>query len=146
LRNLLEVRLGVNVPIISLLEGHSIARLSAQILEQLTCAPLPAARQEPPRAAEGECPLSHGQAALWYLHQLDPDSVAYNVNLAARIGSDVDVPALGRALQGLVDRHPALRTTFTGRFGEPVQRLHERVELNLDEIDAAAWGRDDCSG
>jgi len=70
-------------------------------------------------------PLSHNQQGIWFLCQLAPESTIYNVNFAARICSDIDIPALRRAFQSLVDRHPSLRTTFAVRSGKPVQQIHE---------------------
>ena len=32
-------------------------------------------------------PLSHGQQALWFLHQLVPGTAAYNVVFSARVSS-----------------------------------------------------------
>ena len=83
--------------------------------------------------------LSYSQRAMWFLHQTGPESVAYNVAFAARIRSDVDVPVLRRAFQCLVDRHAALRTTYSMVNGAPVQRVHSSAELCFEEIDAAAW-------
>ena len=72
-------------------------------------------------------PLSYNQQGIWFLYQLAPESMVYNVNFAARIRSDLDIPALRRAFQALVDRHPALRTTFSVRSGKPVQRVHQQL-------------------
>ena len=74
-------------------------------------------------------PLSHNQQGIWFLCQLAPASTIYNVNFAARISSDLDIPALRRAFQLLVERHPSLRTTFEVRSGKPVQQIHERWEV-----------------
>src|SRR3989304_7531008 len=71
--------------------------------------------------------LSHNQQGIWFLNQLAPQSTIYNVNFAARICSDVNTPALRRAFQSLVDRHPLLRTTFAVRSGKPVQQVHEHL-------------------
>ena len=49
------------------------------------------------------------------------------------------MPALRWAFQCLVDRHAALRTTYSMVNGAPVQRVHSRAELCFEEIDAAAW-------
>lgn len=84
-------------------------------------------------------PLSYNQQGIWFLYQLAPESMVYNVNFAARIRSDVDIPALRRAFQALVDRHPALRTTFSVRSGKPAQRVHPQLAVHFVEIDAAAW-------
>ena len=69
-------------------------------------------------------PAAHGQRALWFLHQSDPSSAAYNVMFSARVRSVIDLPALRRSLQALVDRHPSLRTTFGEESDRLVQRVH----------------------
>ncbi len=84
-------------------------------------------------------PLSYGQQALWYTHQLAPDSTAYNTAFATRICSPVDVPALHRTWQALLDRHAALRTTFALRDGEPVQEVHDSQAVDFAHLDATAW-------
>ena len=45
-------------------------------------------------------PLSHGQASLWFVHQLAPTSPAYNFVFAARIADDVDPATLRRRSRG----------------------------------------------
>src|SRR5271166_5130250 len=51
-------------------------------------------------------PASHGQRALWFVNQSLPGSAAYNVVFSARVRSAIDLPALHRSFQALVDRHP----------------------------------------
>jgi len=85
------------------------------------------------------CPLSFGQRALWFLYRVAPDSAAYNIPLAVRIRSPLDVAALRRAFQTLVDRHPSLRTSFSESHGQPVQRVHAHQDIDLAETDAASW-------
>jgi hypothetical protein len=87
-------------------------------------------------------PLSYNQQGIWFLYQLAPESMVYNVNFAARIRSILDVRALRRAFQALVDRHPALRTTFSVRGGKPVQRVHQNLRVHFEEIDASDWNSD----
>jgi hypothetical protein len=84
-------------------------------------------------------PLSYNQQGIWFLYQLAPESMVYNVNFAARIRSDIDISALRRAFQALVDRHPALRTTFCVRSGKPAQRVHPQLAVHFVETDASAW-------
>ncbi|AGC46256.1 non-ribosomal peptide synthetase [Myxococcus stipitatus DSM 14675] len=87
-------------------------------------------------AADGESihPLSHGQQALWFVAQLAPDSIAYNTALSLRIVTEVDVPALRRACQRLVERHGVLRTTFGTRRGQPVQKVRRRDSLCFEHV------------
>lgn len=83
--------------------------------------------------------LSQGQRALWFLHRLAPGSAAYNLLYAAHIRSTLDVPALQRALQTLIQRHPILSSTYTMRAGEPVQRFHPGQKVPVEVIDASTW-------
>ncbi len=67
-------------------------------------------------------PLSWAQQRLWFLDQLDPAAgAAYHMPVALRLHGTLDRPALCRALDRLVARHEALRTTFAGGDGGPVQ-------------------------
>ncbi len=69
-------------------------------------------------------PLSFEQERLWFLSQLDPRaSRAYHVPIALPMKGRLDVAALRRALDAIVARHEALRTTFVAVDGAPVQRI-----------------------
>ena len=84
-------------------------------------------------------PLSHGQQALWYLHQVAPDSAAYNVAFVARVRGRVDASALRAAFLEVVDRHPSLRTTFPRTDGPPVQTIRHHPEVSFEQTDASGW-------
>jgi surfactin family lipopeptide synthetase A len=84
-------------------------------------------------------PLSDNQQGIWFLSQFAPESSIYNVSFAARIRSDVDIPAFRRAFQALVDRHASLRTTIAVHSGKPVQQIHEHQPVQFEEIDASTW-------
>src|SRR5215472_890577 len=96
-------------------------------------------RAEKPRNA----PLSHGQKSLWVAQQVAPSSRAYNEAHAWRILSPVDVKALRRAFQALTDRHAVLRTTYPSPQGEPIQQIHDRVEVSFDYVDASSWNSEE---
>jgi len=93
-------------------------------------------------------PLSYGQRSLWFLHRLAPGSPAYTITYAGRIRGDLDVSALERAAQELVDRHAILRTTYAVRDGQPVQLVHPqwpvriaRHDLGPDDVQLDEWLR-----
>jgi amino acid adenylation domain-containing protein len=93
-------------------------------------------------------PLSYGQRSLWFVHKLAPASAAYTITYAGRISGELDVPALERAAQVLVDRHPMLRTTYAERDGQSVQLVHSqwpvriaRHRLGPGEPDLDEWIR-----
>ncbi|HYR07484.1 MAG TPA: amino acid adenylation domain-containing protein, partial [Longimicrobium sp.] len=72
-------------------------------------------------------PLSFAQQRLWFLEQLGGTGAAYHVPMRLRLRGALDRGALERALDRIVARHEALRTTFPAVDGEPVQRI-ARVE------------------
>lgn len=88
-------------------------------------------------------PLSHGQQALWFLYKLAPQSWAYNTLFTARIRSEVDVAALRRSFQALVARHPSLRTTYKVRDRQPLQQIHNHLEVPFEQLDASTWNWDE---
>jgi amino acid adenylation domain-containing protein/FkbH-like protein len=100
----------------------------------------PAARAEP-------APLSWAQQRLWFIHQLEGASCAYHIPLALRLTGDLDVASVHVALNTVLSRHEALRTTFSLMGGEPVQVIAQASDLDLafcnyeallaDERDAA---------
>ncbi len=128
--------LNVNLPATSFLSDHSIAQLAA-MARSASFASAPATRQDQKETMNE--PLSYGQRALWFLHQLAPESPAYNIASAVRIRAELDVAALNQAFQVIVDRHPALRTTFTSANGEPAQKVHERMDVCFLFEDATNW-------
>ncbi|HEX5760111.1 MAG TPA: amino acid adenylation domain-containing protein, partial [Thermoanaerobaculia bacterium] len=126
LRSAVEERTGAVIPLDALLAGMTLRGLEAAVraAAHVPAAAAPAAEPDRP----GEHPLSEGQRALWFLDRLDPSAAACNLAGAARIGEGLDAGALRRALARLAERHPALRTTFEARSGEPVRRVHSRLE------------------
>ena len=90
-----------------------------------------------------ECPVSPGQNALLFLHRMAPRSPAYNVAFVARVISEVNVTALERAMQRVVDRHAALRTTYQERDGDLRQVIHGAMELRLKQVDASGWSEEE---
>ncbi|QLE41852.1 amino acid adenylation domain-containing protein [Nostoc sp. C052] len=89
--------------------------------------------------------LSHGQKALWSLYQLTPNSTAYNAMYAAKLVTNLDIPALKQAAQGLVQRHPVLRTTFATTDGEPVQTVHENQQVDFSIEEAFDFDQDNIN-
>ncbi|MEM7125919.1 MAG: amino acid adenylation domain-containing protein [Chloroflexota bacterium] len=84
-------------------------------------------------------PLSYGQQALWFEYQLSPEDDSYNVSFALRIQSPLNLEALEQACKDLVNRHPALRTTFANHADEPIQCVHRYQEVKINQIDATTW-------
>ncbi|HKG81282.1 MAG TPA: condensation domain-containing protein, partial [Pyrinomonadaceae bacterium] len=82
-------------------------------------------------------PLSFAQYRLWFLHQLEPQSVAYNLPVAIRLKGRLDVQSLERALSELVRRHESLRTRFAVEAEQPVQVISSKTNFSVAHIAAA---------
>ncbi|HVG20241.1 MAG TPA: amino acid adenylation domain-containing protein [Blastocatellia bacterium] len=146
LKNRIQADLGVAVPIFTLFESASISNIADAILERLAePGAATTSRIEPLTEATGEHPLSYNQQSLWFLNQLAPESAAYNVLFSVRIVSEPNVPALRRAFQRLIDRHPSLRTTYAARDGRPIQIIQARQEVSFEVCDAAALNADELN-
>ncbi len=87
---------------------------------------------------EGPVPASSPQRRIWFLQQMEPESPAYNITAAVRLRGEVDLPAMVRALNEVVRRHEALRTTFAVADGQPVQVIAERLTLDLPLTDLSS--------
>jgi amino acid adenylation domain-containing protein len=107
-------------------EQHELLRLLLEEEEGIT---LDERSAIPKRADTGPAPLSFAQQRLWFLHQMEPDSPAYNVPLALRLTGELDLPTLAAALGEVVRRHEVLRTTFAETAGQPVQVVHPPMPL-----------------
>lgn len=123
---------GVDLPLRRVF-SHPSPDLMAEAIGEAGAAdtdtPVPAVRTTP-------MPMSSAQQRLWFLDQLQPDTATYNVSTALRLEGDLDVAALARSLDGLVDRHESLRTTFTGE-GQWIA-ARGTVNLELGEWDERA--------
>ncbi|HSU17577.1 non-ribosomal peptide synthetase [Longimicrobium sp.] len=88
----------------------------------------------------GRLALSFAQQRLWFLEQLGDMGSTYHVRRALRLKGELDRDALGRALDRIVARHEALRTTFAVVDGEPEQRIHADGAFHLREHDLRGDG------
>ncbi len=62
----------------------------------------------------GTAPSTEGQREIWAATQMGEDaSAAFNESVSLRFAGDLDVAAFEGAVQDLVTRHEALRTTFS---------------------------------
>ena len=110
----------VDLPLQAIFENPSVAAL-AKTVEQARASDEQAVRPISKRSGTGPTELSPAQQGLWFLEQLDPQTAAYNIHIAARLRGPLTVEALDRSLDAIVRRHEALRTTFRLSHGQPVQ-------------------------
>ncbi|MEV7600679.1 non-ribosomal peptide synthase/polyketide synthase [Kitasatospora sp. NPDC089797] len=122
-----------------LLFSHPVLADLAEALGAPAAAPGPAVIPVVDDPA-GEPPLSYAQQRLWFLDRFEPGGTEYTTLSVLRLRGTLDRDALGAALDGLVERHAALRTTFAERDGRAHQvvRPPYPVELPAEETDPDA--------
>ena len=85
----LEQRFGVSLPLPSLLDGMTIRQVTRRLLESNDGAPTALRPTRTHQSDAFEHPVSHNQSALWFLHQLAPESTAANAALLLNITGEV---------------------------------------------------------
>ncbi|MBV9773203.1 MAG: AMP-binding protein, partial [Gemmatimonadetes bacterium] len=126
----------VEVPLRALFEAPTVARLAARVDDLLrlgTGVQLPPLRPVPRDGSP--LPLSFAQQRLWFIHQLEPRSPAYNMPSPLRLRGRLEVATLERALTELVRRHESLRTVFRSVEGEPVQVIRPAELATIPVVD-----------
>ncbi|MBV8201880.1 MAG: AMP-binding protein, partial [Acidobacteria bacterium] len=141
--NRLQERLGEALPVAAIFDAPTIERLARFLAERHpgAVAGLLGAHGEPaadgrPKAAgpagpaacrrrgerpAGPLPASFAQQRLWFLDRLQPGSPLYAIPVAFWLEGELDRRALALALNEIVRRHEALRTTIQAVAGEAVQ-------------------------
>jgi acyl-CoA synthetase (AMP-forming)/AMP-acid ligase II/aryl carrier-like protein len=83
-------------------------------------------------------PLTYPQEALWFLDQLQPGDPAYNRPLFLRLEGKLQLAALERCLNEIIQRHAILRTVFPSQDGTPQQRITPYQPFSLPVLDIRA--------
>ncbi|AZG48096.1 non-ribosomal peptide synthetase [Gordonia insulae] len=115
---------GVDVPVRVLFESRSL-RAVADYLDEQRGADTGSAPESLP--VPEHLPLAHPQRRMWIHHRYDPESTAYHVPVVIRIAGDIDIAALQKAVDAVVDTHAVLRTVYPDTEAGPVQRILDRA-------------------
>jgi len=125
----------VDTPLHNLFEHPTISGLAKCVEIETQHSSLTADPPILPIARNGKKPLSHAQARLWFLDQLEPGSAFYNIPAAVRLSGKLDARALEHSLNQIISRHEALRTNFDIQDGQPVQVIAPSLTLTLPLVD-----------
>jgi len=104
---------GIDTPAVldSLVELSALREHYQPVLAEIVAEAQPAKKDEQVRRS---IPLTDSQRQLWITTQMgESASAAYNESITLHMRGPLDLPALQRALQQMVDRHESLRVTFS---------------------------------
>ncbi len=80
-------------------------------------------------------PLSPAQQRLWFMEQLNSDVPVYNEAEAVRLTGELNVDAVEKAMNVIVDRHEVLRSTIKVIDDVPHAVVHKSWPLRFKNID-----------
>jgi amino acid adenylation domain-containing protein/thioester reductase-like protein len=126
-------RMNIDVPLKLLFERPSVAQFAVLLGEAAASSTPSIARID--RTQFERLPLSFAQERLWFINQLEPGRVAYNIPLAVRLTGTLDVSVVESALKQIIERHESLRTVFPNRDGRPEQRIVDHLDWHLESVD-----------
>ncbi|HKH43176.1 MAG TPA: amino acid adenylation domain-containing protein, partial [Thermoanaerobaculia bacterium] len=127
---------GIELPLRAAFEASALSALA----ERVALALAHRGGEAPPIVPvprDRELPLSFAQERLWLLHQVEPESPLFNIPLRIVLRGRLDIDALQRSLDAIVDRHEILRTTFPESLGRARQTAAVGLRLGLPVIDLA---------
>ncbi len=131
--------LHADLPVRSVFESPTPASLAQAVVQRqrsqqgLAASPI----ERVPR--NQRLPLSFAQQRLWVLDQIEPNNPLYNLPRPLRLIGPLNVPALEKALNGIVARHEVLRTTYVAERGQPYQVIAEELIQPLPVIDVSRF-------
>lgn len=87
------------------------------------------------RAATEPALPSFAQARLWFLDHLMGGTPAYNIPFALQLSGPLEVGLLERSLNFVLQRHPALFSTFPAQEGQPTLVLRPfQLKLEVESL------------
>ncbi|MCB1034349.1 MAG: AMP-binding protein, partial [Acidobacteria bacterium] len=138
---LIRQTFGVELPVREIFSHPTVARqveALAPLRGQLTLPP------PQPSGQPGPFPLSFAQHRLWILDRLSGPSAVYNMPGHVRIRGPLEVRALERAINGLVERQAALRIRIEDGDGGGQQRVEPYAPFPLNVVDVGGLSPEDA--
>ncbi|WP_431194437.1 amino acid adenylation domain-containing protein [Pseudomonas synxantha] len=136
--------LGVQLPLSTLFRNPTFSGLLAAIEgargSEKVCETLQRVRAP---STMTHFPLTAAQARLWFLERLTPGTSAYHMPVALRLTGVLDVSALRRAFNLVVDRHETLRANFGVIDAEPVQWFASSTDIDVPLLTGMCMSHDE---
>ncbi|UCH93240.1 MAG: amino acid adenylation domain-containing protein, partial [Candidatus Aminicenantes bacterium] len=90
--------------------------------------------------------LSSAQKRLYILDQMEPDNTVYNMPMVYHLETGCDIKRLEDAFRQLIRRHESFRTSFITVNDEPVQKIHDEVEFEIEYFNLATENTENTEG
>ncbi|MGB7605872.1 MAG: amino acid adenylation domain-containing protein [Lutisporaceae bacterium] len=82
--------------------------------------------------------LSYAQQRLWIINQKEPGNTAYNMAGRMLFKESMDLEAVKKTFEQLIERHESLRTRFKYIEDKPVQSIEAKVDFEVPVRDLSS--------
>jgi len=135
--------LGIALSLRALFDGPTVAKL-ARMVQGMDGEAVPKREPIKPLADPSRGPMSVMQERLYLLEQFNPGQITYNTPSAHRLRGPLTLDAFQAALNAMIQRQSVLRTTIGLVDGEPMQIVHDAVDVDVtDVVDVSHLPRDE---
>ncbi len=127
--NKIQKELNVKVPmneVFDRLEIKSLAKYIESLQHEIVYQPIKQSSKK------DVYPLSSAQKRLYFIHEFNPTTVTYNIPKVIKIKGKPNKTKIKKAFCQLIERHEILRTSFLMQGSDPVQKIHEKVDFELE--------------
>ncbi|ACE85950.1 non-ribosomal peptide synthetase [Cellvibrio japonicus] len=119
--------LSTELPLRALFETNDLRSLAKRV----ACEAVTAITPIKPVFRGDALPLSYAQQRQWVLWQLAPESAAYHMSVALKLTGTLNLEALKKSFDLLIDRHETLRTYFVEGETGVHQVIAKELPLSL---------------
>ncbi|BDU16074.1 non-ribosomal peptide synthetase [Lysobacter auxotrophicus] len=135
--------LGIALSLRALFDGPTVAKL-ARMVQGIDGEAAPKREPIKPLADRTRGPMSVMQERLYLLEQFNPGQITYNTPSAHRLRGPLQLDAFQAALNAMIQRQSVLRTTIALVDGEPMQVVHDAVDVGItDVVDVSDLAKDE---
>ncbi|MEJ8545006.1 amino acid adenylation domain-containing protein [Brevibacillus borstelensis] len=124
--------LDVEIPLKALFESPTIAEMASYI----AAAGKTSYASIQPAEQRDHYPVSSAQKRMYLLYQLEGAGISYNMPGMMILDGVLERERFEAALQKLIERHEILRTSYEMIGEELIQKIHERVGVPIEYMEA----------
>lgn len=89
-----------------------------------------------PAAESDHYPLSPAQKRLYFLYELNKNSLAYSMSQVYKVKGNLSTANVGKVFKKIIARHESLRTNFVLKDGAPVQVIRSSLDFEVMFVEA----------
>ncbi len=128
----------VDFPMRSLFDLRTTAKVSDEISKLLSSEGQPQSKLIENVSRAGPIPVSYSQQRLWFIDQLEPGNLFYNIPMVVEIKGELQSELIKKVFYEIVNRHEVLRTSYRNEKGTPVQIVHQKYDIDIAFYDVSA--------